>query len=325
MITRIKLYPSHNNIRKIIDYYFPKAYRIEISNDGKTWITCIEKNPAPAPGGKPVDLKIDPTEGRYVRLVATELNYYKHRIHDYEDRGDRTKLYAFSLAELEIVNEEKIISAGCEVTYKDALIKMDREDGYDPDMLTDGITNTPPYPKRRSIPPSPLLRKMIELKEKPVQAIAYVSALGIYDISLMPNPLIIGYWLLNGLITTNGYNTRSMMSPTCWTGDPMSSVPNWPTDGMPVCLDPSAGVNIFQKEGRMALIVDSFFRWWWCIQTGRKRRLLVMIHGKYMQMDRFGWPITLLVKPMMPIMKLTDGRKRNLTIQHGKKLSLMNR
>jgi len=89
-ITRIKLYPSHNNIRKVIDYYFPQAYKIEVSNDGETWVTCVEKNQASAPGGKPVDLRIDPIEGRYVRLVATKLQYYKHRIHDYEDRGDRT-------------------------------------------------------------------------------------------------------------------------------------------------------------------------------------------------------------------------------------------
>ena len=36
-------------------------------------------------------------------------------------------------------------------------------------MLTDGITDTPPYPQRRAIPPSPLLRKTIRLKEKPVR------------------------------------------------------------------------------------------------------------------------------------------------------------
>ena len=99
-------------------------------------------------------------------------------------KGDPSKMYAFSLAELEVINGDKVLSKGCKVTYKDALIKIDREDGYDPDMLTDGITGTPPYPQRRSIPPSPMLRKTIELKEKPVQALAYVSALGVYEIFL---------------------------------------------------------------------------------------------------------------------------------------------
>jgi alpha-L-rhamnosidase len=92
-------------------------------------------------------------------------------------------MFAFSLAELEVINDDKIVSLNSEVTYKDALIKIDRENGYDPDMLTDGITDTPPHPKRRAIPPSPLLRKTIQLKEKPVKAIAYVSALGLYEIA----------------------------------------------------------------------------------------------------------------------------------------------
>jgi alpha-L-rhamnosidase len=116
--------------------------------------------------------------------VATKLQFYHKRIYDYEDRGDRTKLYAFSLAELEVYNNTKLLSAGCKVLYKDALIKIDREDGYDPDMLTDGIRNTPTYPKPRPIPPSPLLRKSVTLKEKPVQALVYVSALGVYELSL---------------------------------------------------------------------------------------------------------------------------------------------
>jgi alpha-L-rhamnosidase len=180
---KILLFPSFNNIKKITDYYFPLAYKIELSNDGEVWEKCIEKNPSLSPGGKPVELPLDMTRGRYIRFTATKLQHYDQRIFDYEDQGDPTKLFAFSLAEIEILNENIILSSGCKVTYKDALIKIDREDGYDPDMITDGITNTPPYPKKRSIPPSPLLRKLFDLKEKPVQAIAYVSALGVYEIS----------------------------------------------------------------------------------------------------------------------------------------------
>jgi alpha-L-rhamnosidase len=76
------------------------------------------------------------------------------------------------------------LSKGAAVSSRDALIKIDREDGYDPEMLTDGITGTPPYPSRRPIPPSPLLRKKFELKEKPASALAYVSSLGVYEITL---------------------------------------------------------------------------------------------------------------------------------------------
>jgi alpha-L-rhamnosidase len=180
---KIKLYPSFNNKKEINDYYFPLAFRIEVSEDGKVWKPCVVQDAATKPEGNPVDFTFDEVQGKYVRFTATKLQRYDHRIYDYEDHGDKTKMFAFSLAELEIINNDKVLSFGCDVSYKDALIKIDREDGYDPEMLTDGITNTPPPPERRSIPASPLLRKVIELKNEPVQAIAYVSALGVYDIS----------------------------------------------------------------------------------------------------------------------------------------------
>lgn len=182
-IDKIRLYPAHNNKRNIIDYYFPPNYRIEVSKDLEVWEKLVVKNSAPSPKGKMVELEIEKVQARYVRFVATKLKKYEHRNHDPEDHGDPTKMYAFSLAEMEVINKNKVISLNCDVTYKDAVIKIDRENGYDSDMLTDGITNTPPHPKRRAIPPSPLLRKVIELKEKPVQAIAYVSALGVYEIA----------------------------------------------------------------------------------------------------------------------------------------------
>ncbi len=181
---RIILYPSYNNIRNIKDYYFPSAFRIEFSSDGEAWATCDLKQTATAPGGKPEEFAVGNAAGRYLRFTATKLKRYDNRIHDYEDQGDPSRMYAFSLSEIEILRGDKLLSKGCKVTYKDALIKIDREDGYDPDMITDGITGTPPYPQRRSIPPSPMIRKTIELKAKPVQALAYVSALGVYEIFL---------------------------------------------------------------------------------------------------------------------------------------------
>lgn len=181
---QISLYPSDNNKRGIKDYYFPPAYRIEMSSDAKEWEQLISIDKAPAPKGKPVVHALEKTQGRYIRFAATKLMKYMHRNHDPEDHGDRSKLYAFSLAELEVRDDNVVVSLNSAVSYKDALIKIDREDGYDPDMLTDGITDTPPHPKKRAIPPSPILRKTVELKEKPVQAIAYVSALGVYEIAL---------------------------------------------------------------------------------------------------------------------------------------------
>jgi alpha-L-rhamnosidase len=120
---------------------------------------------------------------RYVRFVATALRQYDHRNHDPEDRGDPSKMHAFSLAELQVLRGDRNVALHGKVTYKDALVKIDRENGYDPDMLTDGITDTPPPPKRRPIPPSPMLRKVAVLKDRPVRAIACVSALGLYEIA----------------------------------------------------------------------------------------------------------------------------------------------
>jgi alpha-L-rhamnosidase len=179
----IKLYPSFNNKKEITDYYFPLAFRVEVSKDGILWRQILLQKELTTPQGNPVSYSFGEVKGRYLRFIVSKLQAYDHRIYDYEDHGDKSKMYAFSLAELEIINNGKVLSVDCDVSYKDALIKIDREDGYDPDMLTDGIFGTSPPPERRSIPPSPLIRKVIELKNEPVQAIAYVSALGVYDIS----------------------------------------------------------------------------------------------------------------------------------------------
>ena len=181
---KIKLYPADNNIRQIKDYYFPLAYRIESSVDGQRWEELIVVNEALTPRGKPIDHSIEGHHARYIRFVATRLSQHDHINYNPNDRNNRTKKFAFALAELEIINEDQIVSIPSRITYKDALIKIDRENGYDPDMLADGITHTPAHPERRAIPPCPLLRKTIRLKDKPIQALAYVSALGIYELSI---------------------------------------------------------------------------------------------------------------------------------------------
>ena len=191
----VRLFPSYNNIWKEKNFYFPKKFRIEASEDGSNWKLCMETKSDQMSGSGPVLIYFEKCSGRFIRFTATKLIKYDKRIFDYEDQGDPSKLYAFSLAEMEVFSkhmepkelcepgyQDMLISKGCKVSCKDALVKVDREDGYDPDMLTDGITDTPEYPKRRAIPPSPLLRKQFQLKSKPSSALAYVSSLGIYEI-----------------------------------------------------------------------------------------------------------------------------------------------
>ena len=181
---QIKLYPTHQNKREIIDYYFPKAYRMEASQNGDDWEIIVEKKMLADPGGKPIEHVLKKTQARYIRFTATKMRQYDHINHNPNDPHNRSRQYAFSLAELEVINDNAIISTGAKVSYKDALVKIDRENGYDPDMICDGIRNTPPHPKRRAIPPSPMLRKTFSLNEKPLKAIACVSALGLYEITL---------------------------------------------------------------------------------------------------------------------------------------------
>lgn len=181
---RVVLYPSYDNIRNIQDLYYPLSFRIETSDDQKKWQLLEERENADSPGGEAVTITVPETQGRYIRFTATKLRRYTHRVHDYNDRGDPTKMYSFSLSELEVYRGDSAISTHCQVACKDALVKLDREDGYDPDMLTDGIHGTPAYPEHRPTPPSPLLRKAVVLEKAPVKALAYVSALGLYDLSV---------------------------------------------------------------------------------------------------------------------------------------------
>ena len=44
---KIRAFPSCNNIRQVLDYYFPLAFRIQTSKDGNTWKTVAERDPAP--------------------------------------------------------------------------------------------------------------------------------------------------------------------------------------------------------------------------------------------------------------------------------------
>ena len=128
---QIKLYPTHQNNREMIDYYFPLAYQIEASSNGNDW-TIIAENPnSDDPKGTPVVLPLKEIEAQFIRFTATQMRRYDHINFNHNDPHNRSKEFAFSLAELEVLSKQKIISQGAKVTYQDALIKIDRENGYD--------------------------------------------------------------------------------------------------------------------------------------------------------------------------------------------------
>ena len=283
-------------------------------------IFAWKEKTGPAPGGAAVDHSFDQVRGQFIRFVATQLKKYDHRIYDYEDRGDLDRMFAFSLAELEVMNNDVVLSGGCKVTYKDALVKVDREDGYDPEMLTDGITNTPAYPKRRPIPPSPLLRKTVTLKEKPVEALAYVSALGLYEISFNsrhPDHRVLApEWTdYHKRVQYQAYDVTDLLQ----TGDNVIGAQladGWYA-GM---LGPTRWSPYFPKRGAYGLDRRLFFQLEVGYPDGEKETIVSDNTGRSIGMALFAWRTTFLVKPTMPIRKSKIGKQPRMMISSWEKV-----
>ncbi len=68
------LYPSCTSYNGVLTGFgAPKAYEIQVSDDGATWHTVYSGSLEEAPGSDPVTAEFDTVEARYVRLYATEL------------------------------------------------------------------------------------------------------------------------------------------------------------------------------------------------------------------------------------------------------------
>ncbi len=78
------------------DGYFPKKYRIEVSEDGETFTEVYDgSHPEMRDGQNPIEVKLDNVKGRYVRITGYVLR-------DAVGFGDG---FLFSLMELEIYNK----------------------------------------------------------------------------------------------------------------------------------------------------------------------------------------------------------------------------
>ncbi len=76
--------------------YFPKQYRIEVSEDGKTFTEVYDgAHPELRPGQNPIEIQLDSAQGRYVRITGYVLR-------DVAGFGDG---FLFSLMEMEIYNK----------------------------------------------------------------------------------------------------------------------------------------------------------------------------------------------------------------------------
>jgi len=151
-------------------FLFPVRFRVDVSDasDFKTFKTVVDRTAQDVsnPGTEAPRFTFEPTTARYVRLHVTKL---AHR-----DAGQ----YAFALAQMEVFEGGANVALNKSVTATDCV-----EGTWSKPALTNGIT----VPQKAVVPdrqPSPMFRKTFTLVAAPKRAIAYVSALGLYELRL---------------------------------------------------------------------------------------------------------------------------------------------
>jgi alpha-L-rhamnosidase len=171
-IDAVRLWPArpYDWQRDVPGFLFPVRFRIDASDasDFKAFKTVVDRTAqdVPNPGTEGPRFTFEPTTARYVRLYVTKL---AHRDADQ---------YAFALAQMEVFEGGKNVALHQGVTAADCV-----EGTWSRSALTDGIavSQKAVVPDRQ---PSPMFRKTFTLGAAPRRAIAYVSALGLYELRL---------------------------------------------------------------------------------------------------------------------------------------------
>jgi len=179
---KVRLHPT--NIRPFWPdpiHLFPVRFRVDVSDtaDFRQYKTVVDKTDAnvPLPLGLwlgfvvdtpvPMEAIISPVEARYVRLVVTKLAK--------QSKGK----YGFALAEFELLSQDKPVSHNADIVSANALAG----EGWAKESLTDGNT-APLYGLLEEAMLAPMVRREFELKKPIRRAIAYASALGLYELHL---------------------------------------------------------------------------------------------------------------------------------------------
>jgi alpha-L-rhamnosidase len=154
-------------------YLFPVRFRVDLSEsprfDPYTTVVNQTGSDYPNPGDKPVELKFDPAQGRYVRLVVTKL------------AGDGAGGFGFALAEIEVFGkpwpQPLPLHRGGAPSASDST----EEGAWSVENLIDTVTVSR---KGNAGQPSPatMFRRPFEAPDRIVSAHAYVSALGLYEL-----------------------------------------------------------------------------------------------------------------------------------------------
>lgn len=175
--TNVRLYPALIG-KDLKVYAFPEAFKILVSKDesfSQAEKIAQESNYKQS-GAEPFNIAFKPVTARYVKLIVT-------RQPAVEDG------FAFALGEVEVLNENnKNIAFGKKVKADDTYLNYSKfsNEKWWSDLLTDGFVKPNHLHKTNSIdiPSSPLLRKNFTVSGSVKRASLYVTALGLYEMSL---------------------------------------------------------------------------------------------------------------------------------------------
>jgi alpha-L-rhamnosidase len=163
-ISAVRLIPMDHAGRK--GFGFPVRFKVEAGNDpdfqAATPLLNRTDQDYPSPGTAPVTASAQNVRARYVRVTATRL-----------PRRD-ARVYAFALAQLQILSANKNIAVGKNVTVKDSVERF----GWGKAALTDG--RLPGMSPSQTV----LLRREFVVRPKLRRAVLFVCGLGQYELSL---------------------------------------------------------------------------------------------------------------------------------------------
>lgn len=172
-INAVRLFPTAPWGTKVKPgYMFPVRFKIEAAqrddfSDSKIVVDQTEKD-VPRPETEEAQrYDFEPVEARHVRLMATRLR----------DDGFG---FGFTVAEMEVLSDEKNVAEGGTVTALDEFVHTD----WSKARLVDGkaapeLAET--FPQFR---PNPMLRKEFEIAGPIRRATAYVTGMGLYELRI---------------------------------------------------------------------------------------------------------------------------------------------
>jgi len=173
VIDAVRLHPARPfDYKDTPGFLFPVRFKIEVAgkadfSDAKTVADRTEAD-VPNPGAEALLLTFPPVSARYVRLTATRLAE--------RDPGN----FALALAEMEVLGKDQNLARGSKVTSLDSI----ESGGWSRARLVDGQVKADPGNPDVQPQPATMLRKEFTLPAGIKRATAYVTGLGLYELSI---------------------------------------------------------------------------------------------------------------------------------------------